>query len=276
MRRVRDYALLLGHADVVWITLDTLRCDVAEAAQQAGELPQFSAHLPPFERRYTSGSFTFAAHQAFLAGFLPTPMSPGPHPRPFALQFPGSETIGAETLCFGPPQSARSIPEGFALNGYRTLCVGGTGFFNPATPLGSVLPGLFAHACWRPEFGVTALDSTDQQVAFLLKEFASHPDQPWFVLLNVSALHQPNCGYVAGATVDSVDTQRAALRYVDAALAPLWTMLAQRNAALVQVFADHGTCYGEDGHVGHRVAHPVVMQVPYTEALLGTNASRYA
>ena len=31
--------------------------------------------------------------------------------------------------------------------------------------------------------------------------------------------------------------------------------------------SDHGTCYGEGGRVGHRVAHPVVWTVPYAEAV---------
>jgi len=37
-----------------------------------------------WERRHSPASFTYAAHQAFFAGFLPTPASPGPHPRLFA------------------------------------------------------------------------------------------------------------------------------------------------------------------------------------------------
>ena len=32
--------------------------------------------------------------------------------------------------------------------------------------------------------------------------------------------------------------------------------------------SDHGTLYGEDGYVGHRVAHPIVSTVPYAEAIL--------
>ena len=32
--------------------------------------------------------------------------------------------------------------------------------------------------------------------------------------------------------------------------------------------SDHGTLYGEDGYVGHRVAHPIVTTVPYAEIVL--------
>jgi hypothetical protein len=37
----------------------------------------------------------------------------------------------------------------------------------------------------------------------------------------------------------------------------------------VIICSDHGTLYGEDGHVGHRVAHPAVWTVPYAEFVLG-------
>lgn len=33
--------------------------------------------------------------------------------------------------------------------------------------------------------------------------------------------------------------------------------------------ADHGDAFGEDGFHGRRIAHPVVMNVPYTAMLRG-------
>ena len=52
-------------------------------------------------------------------------------------------------------RSARGLAEA----GYHTACLGGVGFFNPANPLGTVLPGLFREAHWSPETGVTAPDA---------------------------------------------------------------------------------------------------------------------
>lgn len=85
---------LIGTHDVLLITLDTLRCDVAEQALARGLTPNLARLLPggAWERRHSPGNFTYAAHQAFFAGFLPTPARPGKHPRLFACQFPGSET----------------------------------------------------------------------------------------------------------------------------------------------------------------------------------------
>jgi hypothetical protein len=114
-------------------------------------------------RRHSPGSFTFAAHAAFFAGFLPTPAEPGGRSaeRLFALAFPGSETTGPRTAVFEAPD----IVAGLAGRGYHTVCIGGTGFFNRRTPLGSVLPGLFAESHWSPELGVTEPRSTENQVA---------------------------------------------------------------------------------------------------------------
>src|SRR5438067_12564848 len=96
---------LVGSHDFLFITLDTLRYDVAAALFADGRTPCLNSILPigGWERRHSPGSFTFAAHVAFFAGFLPTPARPGPHPRPFALEFPGSETTTAEPAVFNSP-----------------------------------------------------------------------------------------------------------------------------------------------------------------------------
>jgi membrane-anchored protein YejM (alkaline phosphatase superfamily) len=252
-------------ANIVMITLDTLRLDVALASFAAQELPTLQHFFPAgFESRYTNGSFTYAAHHAFFAGFLPTPMTPGIHPRLFALEFSGSETIGPNTAVFA---NSTSIVGGLAQHGYRTICIGGTGFFNLASPLGRVLPAMFEEAYWQPSFSVTEPTSTEQQVQWALGKLQER-QQKFFLFLNVSAIHQPNCHYLADQHTDDLHSHRAALRYVDQALAPLFEALLQYPRTVVLLFSDHGTCYGEDGHVGHRVGHPMVMQVPYAQCVL--------
>ncbi len=264
-----DMHAIVGSHDIVLVTLDTLRFDVAQGCFERDELPVLARHLPAagWERRHTPGSFTYAAHQAFFAGFLPTPAQPGRHERLFALAFGGSETTGPNTHVF---DDAPDIVTGFARIGYHTLCLGGTGFFNRRTALGCVLPDLFAEAHWDEGFGVTAPDSTERQVAVACRRLAE-PDlaaRHCFLFLNVSALHQPNRHYVPGAAHDGVDTQAAALRYVDRALAPLFEALSRRGPAFVILCSDHGTAYGEDGYEGHRHGHPVVMTVPYAQVEL--------
>ena len=264
-----DMHSIVGTHDILFITLDTLRYDAAQTCFLQGRLPVLAAHLPAggWERRHTPASFTYAAHQAFFAGFLPTPARPGPHPRLFALAFAGSETIDVRTFVFA---DHADIVHGLSAHGYRTLCIGGVGFFNLANPLGRALPGLFDEAHWRPDFGVTAVDSISAQVALACERLQCDTlrDQRCFSFINVSALHQPNRHHLPGAETDSLDTHMAALAHVDAALAPLFETSRRRAPTFVIVCSDHGTAYGEDGYHGHRIAHDVVMHVPYSHFVL--------
>jgi hypothetical protein len=262
-----DANRLIGTHDVLLLTLDTLRYDVAQECLRRGRTPNLAAVLPggTWEERHSPGSFTFAAHQAFFAGFLPTPARPGKHPRLFALRFAGSETTGPETFVFDAPD----VVSGLASRGYHTICIGGVGFFNKQNPLGRVLPGLFAESHWSPELGVTERHSTENQVALAAALLGRLPGRRRvFLFLNVSAIHQPNSMYLPGAREDSLASHAAALEYVDRKLPPLFAALRRRAPVLCVLCSDHGTAYGEDGYAGHRLGHPVVWTVPYAEFVL--------
>lgn len=268
-----DARVRIGSHDVLLITLDTLRYDVACATLAQGRTPNLAAVLPEngWEARHTPGNFTYAAHHAFFAGFLPTPIPPGRHPRLFAARFAGSETTTEETCVFDTPD----IVAGFASHGYHTVCIGGVGFFNKATPLGSVLPGLFAESHWRPELGVTDPRSTENQVRLAVEVLARLPSyRRVFLFLNISAIHQPNRFYLPGAEEDNLETHAAALAYVDTQLPPLFAALKRRGPTLAIVCSDHGTAYGEEGYIGHRIGHEVVWTVPYAEFVLPEEESK--
>ncbi len=259
-------AAMVGTHDVLFVVLDTLRFDVARDELAAGRTPTLGSHISTWEERHTPGSFTYAAHQAFFAGFLPTPAGPGPHPRLFATRFAGSESTAPHTAVFDAPD----IVHGFEVRGYRTICIGGVGFFNPENALGRVLPGYFSEAHYSRDLGVTNPSSIDLQVALAVQRLQAIPSsQRVFLYLNVSALHQPNRMYVEGASYDSLQTHAAALRYVDSRLPPLFEAVQRRAPTLCLVMSDHGTCYGDDGFVGHRLAHPAVWTVPYAQFVLG-------
>ncbi|XVJ71918.1 MAG: LTA synthase family protein [Rhizobacter sp.] len=270
---------VVGHHDIVFITLDTLRYDAAQAMFERGDLPVLSRHLPSsgWEKRHTPGSFTYAAHHAFFAGFLPTPAQPGRHPRLFATAFRGSETTATETCVF----EQESIPAGLAARGYNTVCIGGVGFFNKQTALGSVLPNMFDESHWNPAMGVGNPKSTQHQVALAIKRMQSLEGRV-FLFLNISAIHHPNYFYLPTATsaptsgptggprADSLQSHAAALHYVDGALEPLFAACAQRAPTFVIICSDHGCAYGEDGYSGHRLAHETVWTVPYAHFFIGT------
>nr|WP_232328477.1 STM4013/SEN3800 family hydrolase [Kibdelosporangium sp. MJ126-NF4]CEL22507.1 FIG01124638: hypothetical protein [Kibdelosporangium sp. MJ126-NF4]CTQ89363.1 FIG01124638: hypothetical protein [Kibdelosporangium sp. MJ126-NF4] len=260
-----DMNVVVGSHDLVMITIDTLRYDVAQTLAEQGRTPVLAGVIPGgrWEQRHAPGSFTFASHTAMFAGFLPTPVGQGPHPRLFAARFAGSESTADGTWVFDAPD----MVSGLAKVGYHTVCVGGVGFFNNQGALGSVLPGMFTESHWSPEFGVTAPASTRAQVDKAREIIAAQPaDQRLLLFLNVSALHQPNWFYETGADGDTLASHAAALEYVDGELARLFEAL--RRPSFVIVCSDHGTAYGEDGYTGHRLGHEVVWTVPYAEFFL--------
>ncbi|MCY0949424.1 STM4013/SEN3800 family hydrolase [Streptomyces sp. H27-S2] len=258
---------VVGRDDLLLVTLDTLRYDVAVRLAAEGRIPHLAAHLPggAWERRHAPGSFTYASHQAMFAGFLPTPAEPGPHPRLFAARFTGSESTAGHTWVFDTPD----LVSGLAAAGYRTVCVGGVGFFNRRGALGSVLPGMFQESHWEPEFGVASPASFEAQVARAEQVVAALPaDRRLFLFLNVSAMHQPNWFHLDGATAaagDSWESHAAALEYVDRHIGRLFDAMRSRRRCFAIVCSDHGTTYGDDGYTGHRLAHEAVWTVPYAQ-----------
>jgi hypothetical protein len=263
----RDMNQLCRSHDLLLLVLDTLRFDVAQMQWGAGGTPNLRRLLPSgWEERHSPGNFTYAAHQAFFAGFLPTPASPNvAHTRLFAGRFAGSETTGPGTKAFDAPD----IVTGLRGEGWRTICVGGVGFFNLQTPLSRVLPGLFQEAYWETRFGVTDRDSTRYQLEFAAEKLLERPEAPTFLFINVSALHQPNYFYLTKEGPDTIESHAAALRYVDAQFPILLRALARkRRPTLCILTSDHGTAYGEDGWTGHRLGHPLVWTVPYGEAIV--------
>lgn len=257
---------VVGSHDLVLITIDTLRYDVAAELAEQGRTPVLGSLLPGgrWERRHAPGNFTFASHTAMFAGFLPTPAEPGRHPRLFAGRFAGSETTLGHTWVYDTPD----LVSGLADAGYHTVCIGGVGFFNKQSALGSVLPGMFAESHWSPDFGVTSPTSTRNQISQARSIIAEQPaDRRLFLFVNISALHQPNWFYLSdGRQDDTVKSHAAALEYVDMELAALFEAL--RRPSFVIVCSDHGTAYGEDGFTGHRLGHEVVWTVPYAEFCL--------
>jgi hypothetical protein len=265
-----DMNEVVGHDDILLVTLDTLRHDVAAELAAQGRIPHLARHLPGgrWEKRHAPGSFTYASHQAIFAGFLPTPAAPGPHPRLFAASFAGSETTAEGTFVYDAPD----LVSGLAEAGYHTVCIGGVGFFNKQGPLGSVLPGLFHESHWEPEFGVTSPHSFENQIARAEHVIARLPaERRLFLFVNVSALHQPNWFHLPGATREAGDsraTHAAALEYVDRHVGRLFAAASSRRRCFAIVCSDHGTAYGDGGYTGHRLGHESVWTVPYAHFFL--------
>jgi len=249
--------------DFLLLTLDALRYDVACEALASGRAPNLAGLLPNgFEERHSPATFTYAAHQAFFAGFFPTPIAPGNHVRPIAMRFGGSRSVGSDTLILDAP----CLVAGYRQAGYHTICIGGTNFFNPEEPLGATLPALFDEAHWSRDMGVASPRASSRQFRLAAERLASMPlTQRVLLFINAAATHPPTRIFAKGASLESAATQFAALLELDRHLPILLDALRARGGAVGIVCSDHGTCFGEDGYMGHRVAHEKVWTVPYAE-----------
>ncbi|MGW7610984.1 STM4013/SEN3800 family hydrolase [Streptomyces sp. NPDC054766] len=247
--------------NILFVTLDSLRHDVAHRALEQGRTPRLAGLLPggQWERRQTPGTFTLPAHMAFFSGFLPKLPQPQQPARLWECRPPAFKKVPPQTFVFDTP----NLLDGLAAHGYRTVCVGGVTYFSQETPLGSVLPAMFHEAYWRPEFCSPEPDSTRHQADQALA-IADHYDgrQPLLLFVNVSATHVPH-GHYLGNSAESSASQAAALAYADAHLGRLLDGLSARGRWLVIMCADHGDAYGDDGFHGRGIAHPAVWNVPF-------------
>jgi hypothetical protein len=260
-----DMNQIIGRYDLLFITFDSLRFDVAQQTLERGRTPTLASVIPAWELCHTPATFTYAAHCAFFAGFLPTPARPGRHPRLFASSFQGSKTTAKET--FGYPES--TWIQALARVGYHTVCIGGVGFFNKQGTLGSSLPNLFEHSFWESSMGVTSPNSPRVQLGKAVSVVRNlEPQERLLLFINITATHEPSRIFMRGALKDSLETQAAALVAVDQQLEPLLQALRARGGAFCIFCSDHGEAFGEDGYSGHRLAHETVWNVPYAEFLL--------
>ena len=262
-RQTVDMNQVVGSHDILFVCLDTLRYDAAMEEQENGGTPVINRY-GPWIKCNAPGNFTYPSHHAMFAGFLPSPVEPTPLTKRELLFFPRNIGMGRAA----PPMSfafeGSNFVEGLASVGYATICIGGVAFFDKRSDIGRVFPSMFQQSYWRPAFGCGVKESPDHQIGFALKKIRSMaPDQRVFMYINIDAIHYPNAFYLEGETQDSVETHRAALRYVDARLKGLFEGFAARHKTFVILCSDHGSCYGEDGYLFHGFNHPVVNTVPY-------------
>ncbi|MFE3830782.1 STM4013/SEN3800 family hydrolase [Streptomyces sp. NPDC059092] len=252
--------VIRSQTSILFVTLDSLRHDVARAALHAGQTPRLAKILPGgvWEERRTPGTFTLPAHIAFFSGFLPKLPQPVQPPRLWECRPPAFKAVDAGTFVFDAP----NLLTGLAQHGYRTVCIGGVTYFSRETPLGSVLPDLFHEDHWRPEFCSPEPDSTRHQVDHALTVAEQHANGQLFLFVNVSATHVPH-GHYTGNSVDSWHSQAAALAYTDEHLGRLVGGLTSKKRWLIIMCADHGDAFGEDGYHGRGIAHPTVLNVPF-------------
>jgi hypothetical protein len=263
-----DMNKIVGSCDILFLCLDTLRYDVAVLEEAASRTPVLNAY-GSWEKRQTCGNFTYPAHLAFFAGFLPYSSDIRKMSDRETLFFARNIGEGRKAPPYAYLFEERTWVEALAQAGYETICIGGVSFFDKRSAIGSVLPGYFQHSYWEPGFSCRVRESTKRQIDFALKKCSSYPkEQRLFLYINIDAVHDPNYFYLEGAKKDSIQSHAAALRYVDGCLEILFDGLKKRGPVFVICCSDHGTCYGEDGFEKHGIQHPAVTTVPYKHFFL--------
>lgn len=266
LRTILDAKACAGTHDVLILTISGLRYDVAVDALTRKETPHLAQILPHklWEKRHTPASITYGAHLAFLSGYFPTPITSVPTPRLFAVRYPNGETLASTTLSF----DASNIVYGFISLGYHTLCIGGVGYFNKRTPIGSVLPALFHESWWDETFGPTCMKSAANQVECAVKRITKVPsNKRLFLYMNMSACYHPNRSHLLDAKEDTPASQRAALATIDKELPALLNAMQRRASVLTVICSDHGTVYAERTNVRPGLT-PAICDVPYAEMIL--------
>ncbi|MCI8489111.1 MAG: sulfatase-like hydrolase/transferase [Lachnospiraceae bacterium] len=285
-----DMSEIVGTCDILFVCLDTLRYDAAIAEEESGGTPVLNRY-GAWEKRHAPGNFTYPSHHAIFAGFLPSKAKAESIAGQEKLFFPKDIGMGRKIPKGGYGFETDNLVEGLHKDGYDTWCIGGVAFFDKRSALGNVFPSFFEKSCWNPSFSPMAKESAKNQVDFIIKKLEQNTDnRKIFLYLNISCIHYPNYFYLdrkspsgdplipAGTRMisgskngnyDSLESHRAALRYADGQLGRLFEFWkSKRGKTFVICFSDHGTCYGEDGYVFHRVNHPVVGTVPYKHFFL--------
>lgn len=259
---------------VLFITLDSCRYDTLA-----------SAHVPnirsvgPLHKAEAPSYFTYASHSAMFAGFTPglarveQPILNPKFGKLFKLVgagFPGKGTESYEL-------HGRTIIEGFARLGFKTIGTGAVGWFNPHVPTGRHLTEPFERYFYPGNSF-----SLDRQLDFIASELEAAGSSDVFIFLNVGETHVPY--YFKGAEWDPYDNpcvpfqksnreadcrqrQQRCCEFVDEMLG---TLLAAFSESTMVICSDHGDCWGEDGLWEHGVSHPCTLTVPLLVRVRGT------
>jgi len=248
--------------NVAVITLDSLRYDTTQIANTPNFKNTFEKHSNEknWIRVFSHGTYTLPSHMTML--------HKGHFPGDPKLPFPydcgeGGKSIFRNDLpyirekpsLFKLPD-AENIVKGFSKNNYRTIGIGGVGWFNTNVQTSNFWGNrYFEEFYWDHSFHEDNPNSLQYQIELSKKLLANKQDKNIFYFLNISSTHAPyrNNGY-------SVEGQAKALEYVDSKIVELLELLPRPCFTII--CADHGDCFGEDGYYGHAIYHQKVLEVP--------------
>lgn len=248
--------------NIVFITLDSLRYDTLETAKTNNLDQIFSKHNTTWIKVWSQGTYTFTSHVAlFHAGHLPcnnlenVPVS--------YTRKPKQPRMFKHALVWAPeikgiykiPSKAPNVIRGFSQLGYRTVGIGGVNWFNTNYPTSSIWKReYFDEFYWTEKFTPQEPNALENQIKLMKTLNLKNKKLPLLFFLNIPSTHLP-CRGIKGLL-----GQIKALEYVDYHIVTILDLLPRPYHLFL--FSDHGTCFGENGLVGHGFFHPKIMEVP--------------
>lgn len=231
---------------------------------------------------YTHGTFTFPAHAAMFQGMLPHVFCDEPfYNRGVRQMWRMRDKPGKKPALIEFPLKTGSIIGGFVDAGYYVTGTAAMAWFRNPKPLREQFP----------RFEFTGIDAK-RQVDFILSEWKSCGDKPFFGFINFGEGHgpyihegMPGAENVKGKTGTAdfrlrphVGKRRSdewkfdeelwrrqieCISYLDARIGDLLDGLREdRQGITIALCSDHGECFGEEGLYGHGFYHPKIMEVP--------------
>lgn len=246
---------------IILITIDSLRYDVAQTADTPNFKKLFARHGGGWHKVGSHGTYTLPSHiSMFHAGMMPCDNSvntPAPFnrlkQRLFKAQLAWERTTGAKF----PTPAAENIIKGFEKIGYRTIGVGGVGWFNDKFPTSDIWrKKYFNEFYWEERFSEKNFDSLKHQIELIQGLKLRAEKKPIFLFLNISCTHKPYMNFG-----DSLSGQRKSFEQVDKLLPSLIKALPEK--CHLMILSDHGECFGEDNLWGHGFYHPKIMEIPF-------------
>ncbi len=285
--------LFMKEMNVVFVTLDSCRYDIAEQA----EIPTIRS-IGPLRKAYTHGSYTVPAHAAFFSGHLPVVLDECelPYYSESAKQLWRIKTGPArDSKSSGLLLEGNNVLDGYRNLGYYVLGVGGVTQFTERS---------FLRSYFSEDFLYYGLNLDEEPLESRIEESfpLNHIDEitgyldnrdKWFIFLNCPETHYPyDCGNGISKDVEKYfpllkkslnlreadkefpedfsqklkTMQRESLESIDYKLGQLFNSLPKKRDFLVVICGDHGENFGEyfagKQRWGHLFPSPEVMEVP--------------
>ncbi|HEV2781369.1 MAG TPA: sulfatase-like hydrolase/transferase [Actinophytocola sp.] len=283
----------LSEKNVVFVTVDSCRYDVARAAR----IP-FIRSIGELRRARTHGSFTVPAHHAFFAGHLPVvleePLTDYYSEAACQLWRIKTGRTLEEKRRFGLLFGANNVVAGYRALGFKVLGAGGVSQFSDGSCLRAYFGDDFLY--FGPNLDEEPLRERDpgtfplNNIETIVRNLAGH--DKWFLFVNCPETHYPydigngipadvlesyatlkgSLNLREGPAVPASlgprlrEMQLIALEYLDGQLGKLFELLPRRRDIVVIVCGDHGENFGEHfagkPRWGHMVPSREVMEVP--------------